>query len=435
MLDKIREAGIAGGGGAGFPTYFKLNSKPDTFICNAAECEPLLYTDYYYIENKIESVIKGMAIAMEITGAKKGFFAIKKKRKNLFEKIKNAISKVNADISIFQMEDYYPAGDEQSLVFDVTNRIVPQKGLPIDVSVVVNNVATLLQVFDAVENSTPVTSRYVSVVGRVKNRFVANVKIGTPFSELNKLAQPESDTVLIEGGVMMGAVKDESAVVTKTTGAIVFLEKNNAAVREKTATFNSVTRLSKAACCQCTECTVLCPRHNLGHDIEPHMIMRTLNYGLNSDSHVAQAAMLCCQCGICSMFSCPFGLSPKRVYADFKSRLQKYDIPAKEHKADDFNRQKKLASSRLKAKLGIKDIDIKPEFIGDLNYFGDLKIELRQHIGQIATPIVNTGDKVKENQKIADVEKEKLGLPVHSPVTGIVKEVTNNYILIGQNNG
>jgi Na+-translocating ferredoxin:NAD+ oxidoreductase RnfC subunit len=435
MLNKIRNAGIAGGGGAGFPAYFKLNSKPDLFICNAAECEPLLYTDYYYIENHIDKVIGGMAIAMQITGAKKGYFAIKKKRKNLFKKIEDAIKNTNANISIFEMEDYYPAGDEQSLVFDVTGRIVPQKGLPIDVSVVVNNVATLLQIFEAVKQNKPVTERYVSVVGRVKNRFVANVKIGTPFSELVKLAQPERGTVLIEGGVMMGTVKDEKAVVTKTTGAIVFLERDNAAVREKVSDFQSVTRLSKAACCQCTECTVLCPRYNLGHDIEPHMIMRTLNYGLNSDSHVAQAAMLCCQCGICSMFSCPFGLSPKRVYADFRKRLKKYDIPAKEHKANEFNRQKKLASSRLKAKLGIKNIDLKPEFIGDLNYNGDLKIELRQHIGQIATPVVKVGQTIMQNQVVGDVEKDKLGLPVHSPVAGIVREITNNYILIGQNNG
>jgi len=432
MLRRIKEAGIAGAGGAGFPAYFKLNSKPDTFICNAAECEPLLYTDYYYIENHIEDVIKGMLIAMEITGAKKGFFGIKKKRSAFFAKINNAISKVNADISIFPLDDYYPAGDEQSMVYDITNRIVPQKGLPIDVGVVVNNVATLYQLLKAVEEKKPVTERFVSVVGRVKNRFVANVKIGTPFKELIKMAEPEEGTVLIEGGVMMGTVTDGEAVVTKTTGAIVFLEECNAAVREKIATFKSVTRLSKAACCQCTECTVLCPRYNLGHDIEPHMIMRTLNYGLNSDSHVAQAAMLCCQCGICSMFSCPFGLSPKRVYADFRKRLEKYDIPAKEHVVDRFGKQKKLSSSRLKAKLGIKKLDILPDFIGDFNYNGDLKIQLRQHIGQLASPLVKVGDNVIKDQKVGDITEDKLGLPVHSPVDGIIKEISENYILIGQ---
>lgn len=432
MLDKIREAGIAGGGGAGFPTYFKLKSNPDVLICNAAECEPLLYTDYYYIENHIDDVIKGMAIAMEITGAKDGYFGIKKKRSHLFPLIEDAISKVDAKISIFSMEDYYPAGDEQSLVYDITGRVVPQKGIPIDVGVVVNNVATLAQVYQAVEYNKPVTERYVSVVGRVKNRFVMNVKIGTPFSELIRMAEPEAGTVLIEGGVMMGEVKDEFATVSKTTGALVFLREGNASVREKTATFRSVTRLSKAACCQCTECTVLCPRYNLGHDIEPHMIMRTLNYGLNADSHVAQAAYLCCQCGVCSLFACPFGLSPKRVYADFRKRLEKYDIPAKEHVVDRFNQQKKLSSNRLKTKLDIKDIDIKPDFIGDSKYIGDLKVQLRQHIGQVATSIVNVGDSVTKFQKIADVSKDKLGLPIHSPVNGVIKEVSENFILIGQ---
>jgi len=431
IVEVVREAGVVGAGGAGFPTYVKLQSRPDTLICNAAECEPLLYTDYYGITNLIDGVIGGMVIAGKQLGTKRMVFALKKKRGELFPIIEDAIQKAGAEIEVFGMGDYYPAGDEQSLVYDVTGRIVPQKGIPINVDVVVNNVLTFYQVWDAVTNSKPVVERYVSVVGRVKKPYVALVKVGTPFRVLAELAEPEAGTAMIEGGVMMGHVREMDDVVTKTTGAIVFLEEGNPAVREKVDTFQSVTRFSKAACCQCTECTVLCPRYNLGHDIEPHMIMRTLNYGLDATSHVAQAAYLCCQCGVCSLFACPFGLSPKRVYEHFKDQLKDYDIPAHEHTIDPFNDAKKLPTNRLKARLNLKDIDVKAEFIGDFNYAGPYQVKLQQHIGAPASPEVQVGDRVTRFQKLADVPADKLGVPVHSPVDGVVTEINEQFITIG----
>ncbi len=431
FVETVRNAGIIGAGGAGFPTYVKMQSNPDTLICNAAECEPLLYTDYYVIQNNIENIVRGILLAKAQLGAERAVFAIKEKRRDLFPPIKKAIREAGGGIELFALGDYYPAGDEQSLVHDVTGRIVPQNGIPIQVNVVVNNVLTLLQLCNAIENNIPVTERYVSVVGRVKHPYVAVVPIGTPFSKLTELAKPEPGTVLIEGGVMMGQVRTGEDTVTKTTGALVFLEEENPAVREKTASFQSVTRFSKSACCQCTECTVLCPRFNLGHDIEPHMIMRTLNYGLDASSAVAQAAYLCCQCGICSMFACPFGLSPKRVFADFRARLKEYTLPAKTHTPDPFNNAKKLPSKRLKARLNILDIDIKPEFIGPLPYSGPYKIRVKQHIGAPANPTVKTGDRITAGQILSNVKEDELGTPVHSPVSGVVKKITEEFITIG----
>ncbi|RLE18925.1 MAG: electron transport complex protein RnfC [Acidobacteria bacterium] len=431
FVETIRNAGIIGAGGAGFPTYVKMQSSPDTLICNAAECEPLLYTDYYVIQNHIEGVVRGILLAKAHLGAERAVFAIKEKRHELFPAIEKAIKEAGGGIEIFTLGDYYPAGDEQSLVHDVTGRIVPQNGIPIQVNVVVNNVLTFFQLWNAIENNVPVTERYVSVVGRVKHPYVAVVPIGTPFSVLAKRAEPEPGTVMLEGGVMMGHIRNPEDTVTKTTGALVFLEEGNPAVHEKVASFQSVTRFSKSACCQCTECTVLCPRFNLGHDIEPHMIMRTLNYGLDANSSVAQAAYLCCQCGVCSMFACPFGLSPKRVYADFRARLKEFNIPAREHAADPFNDAKKLPSKRLKARLNILDIDVKAEFIGTLPYPGPYKIRMKQHIGAPATPIVKIGDRVRAGQVLATVKTEELGTPVHSPAAGDVLEITEEFITIG----
>ncbi|MCK5879889.1 MAG: hypothetical protein KAH24_08915, partial [Holophagae bacterium] len=157
----------------------------------------------------------------------------------------------------------------------------------------------------------------------------------------------------------------------------------------------------------------------------------TLNYGLDASSTVAQAAYLCCQCGVCSLFACPFGLSPKRVYADFRARLQDYTISPREHVIDPFNDAKKLPSNRLKARLNLLDIDVKAEFIGPLTYSGPLKIHIKQHIGAHATPTVKTGDQVTAGQILSNVNQEDLGTPVHSPVRGVVKEITEEFIVIG----
>ncbi len=429
--DKVKNAGIVGAGGAGFPTYVKLGSKAEIYICNAAECEPLLYTDYYVIKNRIKSIISGFKKVIEETGAKESYFALKKKREYLVPLIEEEIKKQNANIKVFLLGDYYPAGDEQSLVYDVTGRIVPQKGIPINVGVIVNNAETLAQIGELEENGKPVFERYVSVVGEVENPFVAKVKIGTPFKALMDKATPKDNTVLIEGGVMMGKVKTPLDIVTKTTGAIVFLNKDNPAVREKTASFQAVTRFSKAACCQCTECTVLCPRYNLGHDIEPHMIMRTLNYGLDSTSLVAQAAYLCCQCGVCSMFACPFGLSPKRVYAYFREKLKDYNIPPKKHVADEYNNAKKVPTKRLMARLNIVELDRVPEFIGELEYGGDFTVPLKQHIGAPSVAIVKEGQRVKKGELLSKCPENALCVPVHSPVDGVVKTVNKNFVIIG----
>ncbi|RLE24584.1 MAG: hypothetical protein DRJ08_00620, partial [Acidobacteria bacterium] len=175
FVETIRNAGIIGAGGAGFPTYVKMQSSPDTLICNAAECEPLLYTDYYVIQNHIEGVVRGILLAKAQLGAERAVFAIKEKRHELFPAIEKAIKEAGGGIEIFTLGDYYPAGDEQSLVHDVTGRIVPQNGIPIQVNVVVNNVLTFFQLWNAIENNVPVTERYVSVVGRVKHPYVAVV--------------------------------------------------------------------------------------------------------------------------------------------------------------------------------------------------------------------------------------------------------------------
>ena len=155
-VDEIKNLGIIGAGGAGFPSHVKLNSKPDTIIMNAAECEPLLHKDMQILRNHADTVLEGFRIAMQLTGARDGIIGIKEKH---HEEIELLRSKVPGDCRVQPIEDVYPAGDEVTLIYMTTGRIVPPGSLPLSVGCVVQNVETLHNI----GAKRPVVSKFVSV--------------------------------------------------------------------------------------------------------------------------------------------------------------------------------------------------------------------------------------------------------------------------------
>lgn len=161
-LKEIESLGVIGAGGAGFPTYVKLNSKPDTIIMNAAECEPLLHKDMELLHHYSDTVLKGFRTVMQITGAKEGIIGIKNKHPEEIEILKQ---KIKDDIKIIEIDDVYPAGDEVTLIYMTTQRIVQPGALPISVGCVVQNVETLFNI----GISKPVADKFISVAGAVQD--------------------------------------------------------------------------------------------------------------------------------------------------------------------------------------------------------------------------------------------------------------------------
>ena len=159
--DDCFQAGVVGAGGAGFPTHVKLNCKADIVLANGAECEPLLRVDQQMMLLRAADVVRGLKLAMKACGAKEGVICIKAKHKEAIQALEKACS---AGVSVFQLKDYYPAGDEQQMVYDATGRIVPVGGIPIDAGVVVQNVSTLLNIL-AASKGVPVTHKYLTVTG------------------------------------------------------------------------------------------------------------------------------------------------------------------------------------------------------------------------------------------------------------------------------
>ena len=168
FVETIKEAGIVGAGGAGFPTYVKLNAKAEYFIINAAECEPLIETDKYLCRTFPERIIRTAVRIAEHLEAEHCVIATKAKYKREIAALQAEIERQNARVEICGMRTFYPAGDEQVIVQEVTGRSVPERGLPLDVGCVVDNVGTVLSIADALEGK-PVSEKYLSVTGAVKH--------------------------------------------------------------------------------------------------------------------------------------------------------------------------------------------------------------------------------------------------------------------------
>ena len=336
LTEAVKAAGVVGAGGAGFPTHVKLSAKAECFLVNAAECEPLIETDKYLCRTFPDRVVAAAVAVAEHLGAKRTVIALKGKYHAEIAALEGAIRRSGAQVELFRMKTFYPAGDEQTMVQQVTGRSVPERGLPLDVGCVVDNVGTLLNIQDALEG-TPVTEKYLSVVGEVKEPILLKVPVGTALTACVAEARPNvADYALIVGGPMMGkTLADraaiEAAVVTKTTGNLIVLPKEHYLFRRAQLPMETIRHQTKSACIQCRMCTDLCPRYLIGHQIRPNLVMRNLwrEGSIEDNEEYLRSfgdAANCCDCGVCEMFACPMGLSPRKVNGYIKGELRKRGI-------------------------------------------------------------------------------------------------------------
>ena len=301
IVEKIRNAGVVGAGGAGFPTHVKVNAEVDNVLVNGATCEPLLMSDPYIMEHELDTMIAGLNAVLDATGAKRGVICLKGKHAKAVAAVKAAVAAdATGRLEAFELRDFYPAGDEQVLVREVTGRTVPEAGIPLQVGVVVSNTESLYNIANAM-NDTPLTDRYVTVTGEVGRDMVVKVPVGTIVSDLLAFAGGAkiADYRVVDGGPMMGRVlPDTDRPVTKTTSGLIVLDPEHNVVKGKIMEPAAIKRITGTICCQCTHCTDLCPRNLLGHRINPHKLMRSLS-ALVADPEARKEALLCCECGVC----------------------------------------------------------------------------------------------------------------------------------------
>lgn len=442
IVDKIRDAGIVGCGGAGFPTHAKLKGKIEYLIINGAECEPLLRTDRYIMLNYAPSLVRALTAMKEELGVENVVIALKEHYHDETKSLQAAIDAANAPIRLHLMESFYPAGDEQTIVYEVTGRVVPPAGIPIAVGAVVNNVATVYAISQAMEN-TPFTQKILTVTGEVKKPTVLSVPVGTSYKECIALAGGaiNSEYFVVNGGPMMGKPmtmeEAETAVVTKTTSGILVLPIDGYHATTYQVHLKRMLKQARTACIQCTACTQLCPRHMLGHPIRPHMIMRKMALGGDVqqmlDDPEIRNAQLCCECGICETYACPMGLFPRKINAMLKGELGKagirYQAPQQEWTASPLRTGRKAPSEKTANRVGVRkyyNYEIQDIIVASASR---VEIPVKMHIGAPSVATVAVGDTVRVGQVIAQPPEGALGAYVHASIDGRVTAVGERIVI------
>ena len=309
ILDKIKNAGIVGLGGAGFPTHIKLNPPPnetiDSIIVNAAECEPYLTTDYRVLLEKTERIVKGLEIILKLHKNAKGYIAIENNKPDAITALIEATKDID-NISVIALMTKYPQGSEKQLIYAVTGREVASGKLPASAGCIVNNVDTVLAIERAVCKDRPLMRKIVTLSGDlVNNPGNYQVKIGMPTKDLlEEVGGLNGEAAkIISGGPMMGkAIYSLDVPIIKTTSALLFFSKEAATLPEE------------SNCIRCGKCIEACP-------------MGLMPLSLNSDAIFSDMASFesnngldCITCGSCS-YVCPAKRHLAQTIAAYKGQV------------------------------------------------------------------------------------------------------------------
>jgi len=435
LVEMVRRSGVVGAGGAGFPTHVKLASAPEWIIVNGAECEPLLRVDQQLLRTQMPVLRAGIQALKVALDPHTVSIAVKAKHAALIAEMKK--SGWPPYVRIVELDDYYPAGDELLLVREVTGRTVGEGGIPLEVGVVVINVETLYNVARALDNA-PVTEKFVTVAGAVREPRTVRVPLGVPVGELVAMAggATEKDVVLIDGGPMMGRlIEDPSQPVAKTTKGVLVLPAGLGLVRKRLAPWAGV-RLRASQCEMCRACTDMCPRYLLGHSVAPHLVMRSYVFG---DGAVTAAsvmgALLCVECGVCENYACPTDIFPRRVMAAAKAALLTSGArwrkdSGREPRPREFREERRVPSKRLIARLGLAPYDVPAPLAKTDRVWKKVVLPLKPPFGAVCLPVVKAGDLVHKGDLVGEIDGDRPGSRIHASIGGRVTYVDATRVVI-----
>jgi Na+-translocating ferredoxin:NAD+ oxidoreductase RnfC subunit len=235
---------------------------------------------------------------------------------------------------------------------------------------------------------------------------------------------------------MMGRVlADTDQPVTKTTSGLIVLHPEHTVVKGKVKDPAVIKRMTSTICCQCSQCTELCPRHLLGHSIAPHKLMRSLS-GLVADPEVRKTALLCCECGACEKFACPMGLSPREVNAMIRQELMQEKIRWNATGEEPINHPMRdvryIPTKRLMQRLNVAKYDTHPGLAAKVFVPQRVAIALAQHIGAPALCVVKAGDLVAKGDLIGEIPDGALGARIHASIDGVVTGIDDGVVKISR---
>lgn len=294
IIKRVKNAGVTGMGGAGFPTFIKLTPPPtakaECVIINGVECEPYITSDYRLMLEHADEILVGLQLLMKAVNVDKGYIGIEDNKPQAIKLFEEKTANMNG-IEIVPLAKKYPQGGEKQLVDAVIRRQVPAPpAIPVNVGAVVQNVGTAFAVYQAVMKNKPLFERYTTVTGKqVKNPGNFLVRMGTPMSQLIDACGglPEGDNKILAGGPMMGkALLTTEVPICKGTNSVTILTDNDAHRKEA------------QPCIRCAKCVSACPM-----GLEPYLLS-TLSSMKNWERLESEDITSCIECGSCQ-FTCP----------------------------------------------------------------------------------------------------------------------------------
>ena len=429
----LQNAGVVGAGGAGFPTYAKLSEAADLLCINAAECEPLIYTDLTIFREEMAKVAHGAELIMAATNIKHTYIAIKGYRAEAIGYSDGEA--VGKNVTIKYLPSIYPIGDEIGLIYEATGRLVRPGNLPITAGVIVMNAETVYNACEAIESGKPVTEKWITIGGDVPEKIAFKAPVGMKVSEIFKKLgiKVDENHSVIDGGPSMGSIiNPDRAVVRKTTKSLLILPNHTRAIESKQISMDDMLRRAASACCGCTRCTEMCPRHQLGYPIEPHkMIRAALNTVVEDHPELIATASLCCSCGVCAEVCCQ-NISPKDVILNLKKILGKNKIrfvADKDYPVNPDRPYRLIKSSKWSDMLGVLKFDKIPTYLPKALTASRVEIAMSQHIGAPSVPCVSVGDTVNVGDMIANAGAG-LSVPQYASISGKIVSCDPTKIVI-----
>lgn len=326
IIERIKEAGVVGMGGAGFPTFIKLSppepEKIEYIIANCAECEPYLTSDYRRMIEEPEKIVEGLKIILSLFGNARAFLAVEDNKTDCIDILKK-LTKNEKRISVKALKTKYPQGAERQIIYATTGRSINSKMLPADAGCIVDNVDTIVAVYHAVMRGTPLMQRIVTVTGdAVSDPRNFLVRIGTNYRELVEEAGgfKKLPAKIVSGGPMMGvSLFDLDVPITKTASALLCM------------TQDEVSQMEPGACINCGKCVEVCPGR-----IVPKMLSDYAEH-YNEEAFLKHQGMECCECGCCS-YVCP----AKRPLTQTIKSMRKIQLAKKSGKANEKKKKQEV---------------------------------------------------------------------------------------------
>lgn len=420
LLDKVREAGLQEAE-SGEPVHLMLGHPAELVVANGAAAEPLVRVETQLLIHHAETVVLGLKLAMQATGARKGAVAVKRSDHEALVALHRAIASdgfAKFHVVVHEVPAIFPAGEPRTLLGLI--------GAPFEGALILN-VMTLFQVAIA-HRGQKVSRRLVTVTGAVKSPKTVWAPFGAPFESLIEAAGGpsfEGPASLIVGGPLRGSLADGfTGHVTNRTGTLAVLPSDHLLVRRRRVPPRVELRRAQSACHACRRCTDLCPVYQAGGALEPHRVMRALHVPFDAPVAVFASTRECSDCQLCTFYACPSELAPANLIQQIKAVQSTLGLSSPPPAGPaDARRTWRVPLGRLAKRLGLHGLDFVAPLDASELRVRQIVLPLAQEPEMALVPAVRVGDRVSVGQLVARPAPLSRAVPLYSGIAGVVRSL------------